>query len=267
MTHARFKKTKPRPSHTPQKRAARRQSREPFFFIWARRCRPWLPYLLLILVLAVGYKMWLMLQDPILFPLKRVEVQAQYTHISKARLRAAMSGALQGGFFSLDINQFKARVLQALPWAASISVRRVWPSRIKVIVKERQAMAVWNGSSLLTAKGLLFMPAVSTFPKNLVQLEGPSDALGVVLGEYLQVRDVLEPVHLSVKKLEMTDRQAWHCWLNNGMRLMLGRQDMGARLGRFVNTYTQVVGEKADQVVSVDLRYPNGYAVKWKGAV
>jgi len=66
----------------------------------------------------------------------------------------------------------------------------------------------------------------------------------------------------------LTARHAWQLRLGNGLHLMLGRDAELAevRLRRFVEIYPSV--EKRKQHEYVDLRYPNGFALRvpdWNG--
>jgi cell division protein FtsQ len=48
------------------------------------------------------------------------------------------------------------------------------------------------------------------------------------------------------------------------LRLLLGKGINNERLERFISVYPKLLGEKIAQVDSVDLRYTNGFAVRWK---
>lgn len=265
MSHAKFKKSKKPPK---KYKAFSRQNRQrvPLKQRMMLMFAPWLPYILIVLVLAFAWKTWVLLQSPVRFPLAHVEVIAPYNHVTQARLKQAMSDAIHGGFFSLDIQQFQSLVKTDLPWVQSLSVRRIWPDGIRVTVNEKQAIASWNGTSLLTPKGALFVPPKASFPDNIVALSGPNEALSQVLQEYLQLRDALAPEGGKVVSLTMTDRGAWHVMLSNGVELLLGRNNIQQRIARLVAVYQQVVSGKESKIRAIDLRYPNGFAVSWKAS-
>ncbi len=50
------------------------------------------------------------------------------------------------------------------------------------------------------------------------------------------------------------------------MRVMLGRGDGYQRLLRFVRFYHRALQGRTAEVELVDLRYSNGFAVRWKDA-
>ena len=68
-------------------------------------------------------------------------------------------------------------------------------------------------------------------------------------------------------RVVLTQRHAWQLKLGNGMHIMLGRDaDLAEeRLRRFVDAYPSV---RKKQHEYVDLRYPNGFALRvpdWNG--
>ena len=67
----------------------------------------------------------------------------------------------------------------------------------------------------------------------------------------------------------LSPRLAWQLKLQNGMVVDVGREQpkspVGARLMRFVDVYPELVGKRAVRPAVVDLRYPNGFAMKVAG--
>lgn len=49
----------------------------------------------------------------------------------------------------------------------------------------------------------------------------------------------------------------------NGLQLGLGRKETHLRLMRFVRVYAEVLKPRIEAIDSVDLRYTNGFAVRW----
>jgi len=69
--------------------------------------------------------------------------------------------------------------------------------------------------------------------------------------------------------LILSPRLAWQLKLENGMLVNMGREQpkspVGARLQRFIEVYPETVAKRAIRPVVVDLRYPNGFAMKVAG--
>jgi cell division protein FtsQ len=64
---------------------------------------------------------------------------------------------------------------------------------------------------------------------------------------------------------------AWQLKLERGMLVDLGREQpkspVGVRLQRFVEVYPELVAKRAQRPAVVDLRYPNGFAIRVAGEV
>jgi cell division protein FtsQ len=262
MTYARYKK-KLKSKKTLQPKPAGVSAAQKSYWL-LNMFQPWLPYCLFILLLALVAKLWLIFASPVSFPLAHVDVEATYQHISRTHLRQAVSASIHGGFFSFDASTLKSQLERQLPWLQSVSVRRVWPNRLRLNVTERKAIAVWDDDSLVTPEGHLFSPPKSEFPANLPQLFGPPDAFSQVFKEYFSMRDLLSTVSLHIARLEMTERGAWHLELADGVRVLVGRQDVLSRLTRFVRAYDRIAANHVAKIEKVDLRYPNGFALAFE---
>jgi cell division protein FtsQ len=64
-----------------------------------------------------------------------------------------------------------------------------------------------------------------------------------------------------IESLSVDPRGAWRVELVMGVELYLGTEDVDRRLARYIASATQL--EAAGQPLVVDLRYSNGFAVKW----
>jgi len=72
---------------------------------------------------------------------------------------------------------------------------------------------------------------------------------------------------LSVVRLQLNKRRAWRFELGNGLSVVLGRRYFENRIERFVNVVINNLGEKLSQAREIDMRYTNGFAVRWKQRV
>ena len=69
---------------------------------------------------------------------------------------------------------------------------------------------------------------------------------------------------LDVNKLELDERRSWSMLLSNGVELQLGRNDTERRIERFVKVFSMRNAPNIDDIKYIDLRYPNGFAMKAK---
>ena len=56
----------------------------------------------------------------------------------------------------------------------------------------------------------------------------------------------------------------WSVVLRDGFSVVLGAEDLGERLNRFLAVYSNDLAERFSEVEAVDARYHNGIAVSWR---
>ena len=72
----------------------------------------------------------------------------------------------------------------------------------------------------------------------------------------------LGTIGLAPVQVQVSARRAWQVRLASGLTLQLGRENVEARLDRFIAVYDRTVGRLQRKLAYVDLRYPNGFAVR-----
>ncbi len=205
-------------------------------------------------VWAFGY--W----EPRLLPVRMIEVQGELHHHSSQQLRETLVERLNGGFLTADLADLK-RAAEELAWVGGASIRRVWPDRLQVRVNEHKPVARWKGDGLVTADGVVFRPSTGTIPAGLPMLEGDEQRAPELVQRYLQWRDQLMLAGHLIDTLAVDARGAWRLGLVSRARLELGNSDIEARLARFIGAAPQL--DAAGRAEVVDLRYSNGFAVRW----
>ncbi len=213
---------------------------------------------LLVLGACLGALHWLLLPER--FPVTGVELQGTLKNTSAAEIRAALPRAAEN-FFAVDLAEVRASV-EKLPWVRRVTVRRVWPGRLEVSVEEHVALARWGDDALVNTHGERFMAKTK---EALPLFTGPGGSAAEVTRRYRRFEEIVAPLGTRVERVVLTQRHAWQLRLGNGMHVMLGRDPDQAeqRLKKFVEVYPKT---KASDYV--DLRYPNGFALRvpdWNG--
>lgn len=196
------------------------------------------------------------------FPIKTVKVYG-VNHVDEHEAQDLLEPLVSHGFFNVNIEYIRDRMLQ-FPWVSDIFVRRTWPDQLEITIVEKRALASWNNETLLSEGGEIFSPKFDTFPNHLAAFVGPEGKQIIMLQYFNQMNRLLAPLHAKISYLELTPYFSWKMKLDNGITLQIGHKDILTRLDHFVKVYPKIVGDRALDVDYIDLRYPNGMAVKWK---
>jgi cell division protein FtsQ len=242
--------------------ARRKQPRQPVRWLASHRRAVSLTLLFVALSVTSGFAgQWLL--DPGNLPMRNVQITGEFHQVTPERLRQAVSAAVSAGFFTTDVEAVRTAA-QNLPWVDQATVRRVWPDTVIIEVTEQRAAARWGDGALLNRRGELFSPDSESIPPGLPMLSGPEPLRRLVMEQYVGMTRELARVGRSVARLSVNARRSWELELDNGVELRLGREQTMARLQRFVRTYPAVLAAKLDQLQYVDLRYSNGFSVRWQ---
>jgi len=224
---------------------------------------------LLCMASAIG---WL-LRHPV-FSIQGITVKGNVTHSNVVTLRANVLPQLSGNFFTLNLLQAR-QAFEQIPWIRSALVRREFPNRLSVTLDEFQPVALWGfegDGKFLSVEGAIFeVNADDVDSDTLPLLKGPESQAKTVLDMYKFLKPMMAKMDLSLDKLELSQRGSWTAQLASGATLELGhgtQQEISDRLQLFFKTLTQVAsryGRTVTSLLSADLRYDNGYALRLRG--
>lgn len=204
------------------------------------------------------------------FKLSQVVVTHELAEVKRADVERALAGLLRGNFFSVNVEALR-QSLEKLSWVRHAEVRRRWPSSLEVRIEEHQPVARWGegGSQLVNTHGEVFAAAMSV-PRALPTLRGPLAVAPEMLAHYHEAVDLLRPIGRSPRALTVSSRLAVQLQLDDGMLVELGRQQVKLplrdRLQRFVDHYPSVLSVAKVRPSVVDMRYPNGFALRLAAA-
>jgi cell division protein FtsQ len=203
---------------------------------------------------------WLVRADT--FPVRAVRFEGEFRHVTHAELEAAVMDAVRASFLRVDLDAVKAKVEQ-VPWVQSASVRRGWPRDVYVQFTEQQLLARWNEDAWVNHAMQAVRVTGDELAHDLVQLAGPEGTQWQVYERHQVLNSLLAASGLKLTRLTLTARRTWQLELDNGLVLVLDRDDVERKVERFVRAWPQLARE-APAMRQVDLRYSNGFAVHWK---
>ena len=224
--------------------------------------RRWFGVVSVAVVVAFGWYLTAQYSDEAV-PIERVEIAGAFVHLSQDDIRNQVAPTLDKGYFTMDLDRVRDALLD-LPWVEEVSVRRQWPSILKIEVREKQAIAYWNEDALLSSEGKLFKPNTIDRNMKLPVLRGPQGLHHKVWAFLVELHKQLLTLDLGVEKLFLDDRRSWSMFLTNGVELHLGRIDIDKRLNRFIEVFSNSNAPDINMAQYIDLRYPNGFAMRVK---
>jgi cell division protein FtsQ len=228
------------------------------------RLAAWLAALALVALPVVGLvRGWFASER---WPFRELEVEAAFERVNVEQVRAAAAPLLEVGFFAVDLDAIRGAV-EGLPWVAAAEVRKRWPDRIEIRLREREAVALWGDRRLLSVEGELFAVPGDTVPQGLPELAGPDARAGEVLAFMHAADAALAGSGLRVASLTLSGRGSYALTLSNGAEVVLGRVDVLMRLQRFLAAWTAAPAPEGAHPLRVDLRYSNGFAIEWSAPI
>jgi cell division protein FtsQ len=191
------------------------------------------------------------------FSLREVRITHALANVTTAQIESIVAHEVSGNFFTLDLERARSG-FEKLPWVRNVNVRRQWPDRLEVSLEEHLPLGRWGATGLVNTYGELFTAA---YDGNLPLFVGPPGSAKEIAIQYGYFRRSLGILGMTPVQVQMSARRAWQVRLANGVTLQLGRENLEARLDRFVAVYERTVGRLQRRLNYVDLRYPNGFAV------
>lgn len=234
---------------------------------WLRWIASWM-MLAAIALIVLSCARWVV--DRAFFNIVKIDVVAisnvPLQQIDSTVLTTVQLGELKGGLFRADLAKVK-RAFEATPWVRRANVRRVWPNRLQVEIEEHRAMALWDDGRIVNTFGELFTAnsAALENESDLPNLSGPQGTHSEVTKRWQEVNEWVAPLSRRVVDLTLSERHAWQVELDDGMVLLLGR-DQGTqikeRFVRMVQVLPEVQQRLGRTAVQIDLRHPEGFAIK-----
>ena len=212
------------------------------------------------------------LGDPTRFPVTQVDVLGTLDFTERDVLRAHVERHTRLGFYGFDVDALH-RDVEAMPWVASVRVRRVWPASVTVEIDEHEPVARWNRNALISKRDQLFEPpqlemdaeraqAWRTVFAELPKLAGAEGREQVLLDAWRRYSAELAPFEVSLVSLEEDKRHSQTLVLSNHVRVRLGVAERNERLARFLDVYARLVEPLDGRSARFDMRYSNGFAYR-----
>lgn len=252
-----------------------------------------LVFVLLVGVIGLFLLDWL--YHPEKFRIEEVEIHGRLEHLDPELVRTAVATELDGNYFSARLEDIEAAVRE-LPWVIDASVRRQWPSTLVVGVEEARPIAAWGADRWLDTSGDLV--ARESWDGWLPALDGPENMKEFVWRTFREWHGMFAEQGLSLDRLEFDERELWYMTLSLAGQevphhpaeaeakekekaesetgadvpppaiiaevvMIVDNLDAGARIRRLISALNSQLIAEFPGMRSIDLRYPNGFAIHW----
>lgn len=250
--------------------------------------------LLLISAIIIAFDQ---LFSPDSFEIEELSIIADLEHISHEVIRSEVLPLIQNNYFAVNLKKVEQKV-QAIDWVDQVSVRRQWPRSIHIRLTEQTPVAHWGEQGYLNNRAQSFNVKHFIELENLPHLGGPQGTEKEVLKQYRQWKNLLAEENLLLESLVMTPRYAYEAKVKLSreqqkqltgvalteffeakqqpvplldwsriepfiLTLQLGKNDIEERVLRFTAAFPDAFKDQVLKINTVDLRYPNGFAVRW----
>lgn len=221
----------------------------------------------LILILGVVYTgFFVYFASTNAFPIKSVKVMGTYAYVKPEDIQTALTPFLQGKGIAA-FSEWKAeKALEAMPGVADASIWRIYPDKIRVVLREKSAIARLSNGQLLAEDGTFFDVTNPTGAANLPILKGETQYIQPMLSMLESLIPVFAYDNLKVTGLELAENGDWGVQLNNQTWVMMGKEDLENRVIDFLTIYPLLMKTAPTNQVPayIDLRYVHGLTVSWQ---
>ena len=185
--------------------------------------------------------------------------------VSREEIFAAAGVTDHSSLLFLDVADARAR-LEAIPWIAEATVRKLYPDRLQITITEREAFALWQQQGkvrVIAADGTVLSAKVEPRLASLPFVVGNGAAAKA--RDFLAVLDRFPAIRDSVRASILVGDRRWNLRLKNGIDVRLPDTDMEraletlARLDREKNLLNR-------DIVAIDLRLADRLTVRLSDA-
>ena len=221
---------------------------------------------LLMGIAASIYAIYQRLSQQNFFPLKRVIIQEPLRYGDMREVSEIIRNHHQRDLLHMDVTLL-ADEMQRLDWIAKASVYKRWPDAVEVKLEERVPVVRWGGRAFLDASGEPFSIPDNDKLRELATIHGPDDYEKQVLQYWHDIAPWLGARQLQLQQLSLDQRLVWHAELENGLDVILGRDQLNDRLKKLAVVNDKVIKPYHRYIEAIDLRYHDGFSVRWKAGV
>lgn len=213
-----------------------------------------------LLLIVAGY-IWI--NRPENLTIQSVEVTGDLKYLDQQELQPIIEPFVSTNLYLLDAKNLETE-LEFNTWVYSASMTKLWPDKLRITIHEERPIAFWGEDSMLNEFGEIIDAQLPEKMGQLPILFSPEDNGRNMVENYLKVQEWTRDFPAKIVEFREDSRGSWQLKLASGLVVNIGRDQQEKRLRRFVIGYKEELVDQINKVHTVDLRYTNGFAVKWK---
>ena len=206
------------------------------------------------------------------FTIESVTISHGLEHVDRGIVERTAWRSIHGNYLNVDLSQVE-KALETLPGVYQAMVRRVWPDALELRLVETQAMARFQ--TLQNPDGNSPDSYINLAPDQAMRvspvLRGPREHRETLVHTFSSVMPLLQEARLEPLELSVSKSGRWALEVRSDsslvparFELLLGRDGVVEKVDRFTRSFTIALGDKADRIGRVDMRYVSGFAVQWE---
>ena len=193
----------------------------------------------------------------------RVLINGEFNYLSERDVIDLIDENVQTGFLTLNLPDLNRKIVEQ-DWIRSSSIRRSWPATLIVNIEEEIPVARWGEQQILNNVGdyidVINKDSVSHLPVIFSQAGDTKEIIKI----YQLISELLGPVGLRIDEVESDNAGSWTLTVLSDIKIILGRDQLVEKLQRLQSVWLAELSSQEKNINVIDLRYPNGLAVKWK---
>jgi cell division protein FtsQ len=228
----------------------------------------WIYRAALILICTAGLTtaaIWAARQYAASFAVQQVTIRGEFHNEQAKEIETALMPFMRGDFFTIDLLGAQTAVTQ-LSWVRHAGLRRQWPNRIIVDIREQVPVARWGTEELLNDSGETFRHDYVGDTSRLPLLNSQHQNARKVFEQFQLLQKLVQDNGLTIAGLSLSVRNTWSMRIDGDIVVELGKSNIEWRLQRLLDVWPTRLEARRDRITSIDLRYSNGFAVAWKTA-
>jgi cell division protein FtsQ len=236
-----------------------------------------MPVILAAVLLMLFFVVFLVDQifRPGYFTIESIHIEGSQNRVDTRTIERTAWHGVNGNYFSVDLSAIEQQ-LKEIPGIYAVAVRRVWPGALQISITESDGLVKWSDLRMdasLGSERFINLPPGRRVLGRIPELSGPAIRRQEAFNTYLEVDRRLWPLGLEITKIKLTHAGNWKFWIQSSrfdgsvdFSLVIGRQDPVVKVDDFAKIFEVALSRQVGSIAAIDLRYPNGLAVRWKSS-